>query len=143
MLSGVFSVTGILRCRLTPVERVHRKGISLHGPGADIFIENMYRAEDRVLTKEISCMRFFLITSAIRSCAGNWCRGAASREVVCPNCAAYFGDALPCSSPRAGLATPANGSFFAAIHGAVKFHYIYRSSHSFDKPLSGPCDTDG
>ena len=24
-----------------------------------------------------------------------------------------------------------NGSFFAAIHGTVKFHYIYRSSHSF------------
>ncbi len=24
-----------------------------------------------------------------------------------------------------------NGSFFAAIHGTVKFHYLYRSSHSF------------
>jgi cellulose synthase/poly-beta-1,6-N-acetylglucosamine synthase-like glycosyltransferase len=24
-----------------------------------------------------------------------------------------------------------NGSFFAAIHGTVKFHYIYRSSHTF------------
>lgn len=24
-----------------------------------------------------------------------------------------------------------NGSFFAAIHSTVKFHYIYRSSHSF------------
>jgi chitin synthase len=24
-----------------------------------------------------------------------------------------------------------NGSFFAAIHSVVHFHYIYRSSHSF------------
>lgn len=24
-----------------------------------------------------------------------------------------------------------NGSFFASIHGTVKFHYIYRSSHTF------------
>jgi len=24
-----------------------------------------------------------------------------------------------------------NGSFFAAIHSTVKFHYIYRSSHTF------------
>ncbi|KAH8979070.1 putative chitin synthase 2 [Lactarius akahatsu] len=35
-----------------------------------------------------------------------------------------------------------NGSFFVAIHGADKFHYIYRSSHSFDKPLHGACDTE-
>ncbi|KAH9073623.1 hypothetical protein EDB83DRAFT_85318 [Lactarius deliciosus] len=28
-----------------------------------------------------------------------------------------------------------NGSFFVAIHGTVKLHYIYRSSHSF-KPKS-------
>lgn len=24
-----------------------------------------------------------------------------------------------------------NGSFFASIHGTVKFHYLYRSSHTF------------
>ena len=26
-----------------------------------------------------------------------------------------------------------NGSFLAAIHGIVKFHYIYRSSHSYTR----------
>jgi hypothetical protein len=49
-----------------------------HGAGADIFTANMYLAEDRV-RNSIYTLRAFLMTSAIRFCAGNWYRSAAGR----------------------------------------------------------------
>ncbi|KAH9970285.1 glycosyltransferase family 2 protein [Lactifluus volemus] len=89
-------------------------GETMHGAGADIFTANMYLAEDRILCWELVSKR-----------GGSW---------VLHYVKSAYGvtdtpDQVPelVSQRRRWL----NGSFFAAIHGTVKFHYIYRSSHSF------------
>ncbi|KAF8259401.1 chitin synthase-domain-containing protein [Lactarius quietus] len=89
-------------------------GETLHGAGADIFTANMYLAEDRILCWELVSKR-----------GGSW---------VLHYVKSAYGvtdtpDQVPelVSQRRRWL----NGSFFAAIHGTVKFHYLYRSSHSF------------
>lgn len=89
-------------------------GETLHGAGADIFTANMYLAEDRILCWELVSKR-----------GGSW----VLHYVKSAYAVTDTPDQVPelVSQRRRWL----NGSFFAAIHGTVKFHYIYRSSHSF------------
>ncbi|PKI83244.1 chitin synthase [Malassezia vespertilionis] len=91
------------------------EGEKLHGGAgnADIFTSNMYLAEDRILCWE-------LVTK--RNCA--WILryvSSAQAETDVPH-------EIPelIAQRRRWL----NGSFFAAIHSAIKFTYIYRSTHS-------------
>ncbi|KAH9964997.1 glycosyltransferase family 2 protein [Russula dissimulans] len=89
-------------------------GETLHGAGADIFTANMYLAEDRILCWELVSKR-----------EGAW----VLHYVKSAYAVTDTPDQVPelVSQRRRWL----NGSFFAAIHGTVKFHYIYRSSHTF------------
>ncbi|KAI0250489.1 glycosyltransferase family 2 protein [Lactifluus subvellereus] len=89
-------------------------GETMHGAGADIFTANMYLAEDRILCWELVSKR-----------GGSW----VLHYVKSAYAVTDTPDQVPelVSQRRRWL----NGSFFAAIHGTVKFHYIYRSSHSF------------
>ena len=89
-------------------------GEKLHGSDAGIFEANMYLAEDRILCWELVSKR---------GCA--WVLHyvkSAFAETDVP-------DQVPelISQRRRWL----NGSFFAAVHSTVHFHYIYRSSHTF------------
>ncbi|KAI0738834.1 glycosyltransferase family 2 protein [Daedaleopsis nitida] len=89
-------------------------GETMHGAGADIFTANMYLAEDRILCWE-------LVSKRNESWILHYVKSAYAVTDV--------PDQVPelISQRRRWL----NGSFFAAIHSIVKFHYIYRSSHSF------------
>nr|VWO98184.1 Uncharacterized protein [Ganoderma boninense] len=89
-------------------------GEKMHGAGADIFTANMYLAEDRILCWE-------LVSKRNQSWILHYVKSAYAVTDV--------PDQVPelISQRRRWL----NGSFFAAIHSTVKFHYIYRSSHSF------------
>jgi chitin synthase len=93
-------------------------GEKMHGAGADIFTAIMYLAEDRILCWELVSKR-----------GGSWILHyvkSAYAETDVP-------DQVPelISQRRRWL----NGSFFAAIHSIVHFHYIYRSAHSFTRKL--------
>ncbi|TFY80015.1 hypothetical protein EWM64_g4002 [Hericium alpestre] len=89
-------------------------GETMHGAGADIFTANMYLAEDRILCWELVSKR-----------GGSW----VLHYVKSAYAVTDTPDQVPelVSQRRRWL----NGSFFAAIHSTVHFHYIYRSSHSF------------
>jgi len=89
-------------------------GETMHGAGADIFTANMYLAEDRILCWELVSKR-----------GGSWILHYVKSAYAVTD----VPDEVPelVSQRRRWL----NGSFFAAIHSTVKFHFIYRSSHSF------------
>lgn len=88
-------------------------GEKMHGAGADIFTANMYLAEDRILCWELVSKR-----------GGSWILHYVKSAYAVTD----VPDQVPelVSQRRRWL----NGSFFAAIHSLVHFHYIYRSSHS-------------
>ncbi|KAI0345496.1 glycosyltransferase family 2 protein [Trametopsis cervina] len=89
-------------------------GEKMHGAGADIFTANMYLAEDRILCWELVSKR-----------GGAWILHYVKSAYAVTD----VPDQVPelVSQRRRWL----NGSFFAAIHSTVHFHYIYRSSHTF------------
>ncbi|RXW18195.1 hypothetical protein EST38_g7654 [Candolleomyces aberdarensis] len=89
-------------------------GETMHGAGADIFTANMYLAEDRILCWELVSKR-----------GGSW----TLHYVKSAYAVTDVPDQVPelISQRRRWL----NGSFFAAVHSVVHFHYLYRSSHSF------------
>ncbi|KAL0960546.1 hypothetical protein HGRIS_005585 [Hohenbuehelia grisea] len=89
-------------------------GEKMHGAGADIFTANMYLAEDRILCWELVSKR-----------GGSW----VLHYVKSAYAVTDVPDQVPelISQRRRWL----NGSFFAAVHSTVHFHYIYRSAHSF------------
>ncbi|CAL1713774.1 unnamed protein product [Somion occarium] len=89
-------------------------GETLHGAGADIFTANMYLAEDRILCWELVSKR-----------GGSWILHYVKSAYAVTDVPDQVPELI--SQRRRWL----NGSFFAAIHSTVKFHYIYRSSHSF------------
>ncbi|KAH8979068.1 glycosyltransferase family 2 protein [Lactarius akahatsu] len=89
-------------------------GETLHGAGADIFTANMYLAEDRILCWELVSKR-----------GGSWVLYYVKSAYAVTDTLDQVPELV--SQRRTWL----NGSFFAAIHGTVKFHYIYCSSHSF------------
>ncbi|KAG2361949.1 glycosyltransferase family 2 protein [Suillus spraguei] len=89
-------------------------GEKMHGAGADIFTANMYLAEDRILCWELVSKRgASWILHYVKSAYGVTDVPDQVPELI--------------SQRRRWL----NGSFFAAIHSTVHFHYLYRSSHSF------------
>ncbi|KAH8082444.1 glycosyltransferase family 2 protein [Cristinia sonorae] len=89
-------------------------GEKMHGAGADIFTANMYLAEDRILCWELVSKR-----------GGAWILHYVKSAYAVTDVPDQVPELI--SQRRRWL----NGSFFAAIHSTVKFHYIYRSSHSF------------
>ncbi|KAH9992907.1 glycosyltransferase family 2 protein [Russula vinacea] len=92
-------------------------GEKMHGAGADIFTANMYLAEDRILCWELVSKR-----------GGAWVLHYVKSAYAVTDTRIRCVPEL-ISQRRRWL----NGSFFAAIHSTVKFHYIYRSSHSFGR----------
>jgi len=89
-------------------------GEKMHGAGADIFTANMYLAEDRILCWELVTKR-----------GGSWILHYVKSSYAVTDVPNEVPELI--SQRRRWL----NGSFFAAIHSVVHFHYIYRSSHSF------------
>jgi chitin synthase len=89
-------------------------GETMHGAGADIFTANMYLAEDRILCWELVSKR-----------GGSWTLHYVKSAYAITDVPDQVPELI--SQRRRWL----NGSFFAAIHSVVHFHYIYRSSHSF------------
>ncbi|KAI0698106.1 glycosyltransferase family 2 protein [Cytidiella melzeri] len=89
-------------------------GEKMHGAGADIFTANMYLAEDRILCWELVSKR-----------GGAWILHYVKSAYAVTDVPDQVPELI--SQRRRWL----NGSFFAAIHSVVHFHYIYRSSHSF------------
>ncbi|KLO11794.1 glycosyltransferase family 2 protein [Schizopora paradoxa] len=89
-------------------------GEKMHGAGADIFTANMYLAEDRILCWELVSKR-----------GGSWILHYVKSAYAVTDVPDQVPELI--SQRRRWL----NGSFFAAIHSTLKFHYIYRSSHSF------------
>ncbi|KAH7913366.1 glycosyltransferase family 2 protein [Hygrophoropsis aurantiaca] len=89
-------------------------GEKMHGAGADIFTANMYLAEDRILCWELVSKR-----------GGSWILHYVKSAYAVTDVPDQVPELI--SQRRRWL----NGSFFAAIHSTVHFHYIYRSSHSF------------
>ncbi|KZV65081.1 glycosyltransferase family 2 protein [Peniophora sp. CONT] len=89
-------------------------GETMHGAGADIFTANMYLAEDRILCWELVSKR-----------GGAWLLHYVKSAYAITDTPDQVPELV--SQRRRWL----NGSFFAAIHSTFKFHYIYRSSHSF------------
>ncbi|VDB96624.1 unnamed protein product [Peniophora sp. CBMAI 1063] len=89
-------------------------GETMHGAGADIFTANMYLAEDRILCWELVSKR-----------GGAWLLHYVKSAYAVTDTPDQVPELV--SQRRRWL----NGSFFAAIHSTFKFHYIYRSSHSF------------
>ncbi|KZT69531.1 glycosyltransferase family 2 protein [Daedalea quercina L-15889] len=89
-------------------------GEKMHGAGADIFTANMYLAEDRILCWELVSKR-----------GGSWLLHYVKSAYAVTDVPDQVPELI--SQRRRWL----NGSFFASIHGTVKFHYIYRSSHTF------------
>ncbi|GMM38560.1 hypothetical protein DASC09_058990 [Saccharomycopsis crataegensis] len=96
------------------------KGETLHNSEEkhDLFANNMYLAEDRILCFEIVTKR-----------NSNW----VLRYVNTAAAATDVPDTLPefISQRRRWL----NGSFFAAIYSVVHFNKIYRSSHSLPRKV--------
>ncbi|KAF8892782.1 chitin synthase-domain-containing protein [Gymnopilus junonius] len=88
--------------------------VGLHGAGADIFTANMYLAEDRILCWELVSKR-----------GGSWILHYVKSAYAVTDVPDQVPELI--SQRRRWL----NGSFFAAIHSTVHFHYIYRSSHTF------------
>ncbi|CCL99770.1 uncharacterized protein FIBRA_01792 [Fibroporia radiculosa] len=88
-------------------------GEKMHGAGADIFTANMYLAEDRILCWELVSKR-----------GGAWILHYVKSAYAVTDVPDQVPELI--SQRRRWL----NGSFFAGIHGTVKFHYIYRSSHT-------------
>lgn len=89
-------------------------GEKMHGAGADIFTANMYLAEDRILCWELVSKR-----------GGAWILHYVKSAYAVTDVPDQVPELI--SQRRRWL----NGSFFAAIHSTVHFHYLYRSSHSF------------
>lgn len=89
-------------------------GEKMHGAGADIFTANMYLAEDRILCWELVSKR-----------GGSWILHYVKSAYAVTDVPDQVPELI--SQRRRWL----NGSFFAAVHSVVHFHYIYRSSHSF------------
>ncbi|TFK48851.1 glycosyltransferase family 2 protein [Heliocybe sulcata] len=89
-------------------------GEKMHGAGADIFTANMYLAEDRILCWELVSKR-----------GGSWILHYVKSAYAITDVPDQVPELI--SQRRRWL----NGSFFAAIHSTVHFHYLYRSSHSF------------
>ncbi|KAH9073611.1 chitin synthase-domain-containing protein [Lactarius deliciosus] len=97
--------------------------VAKHGAGADIFTANMYRAEDRILCWELVSRR-----------SESW--------VLHYVKSAYAVTDTPDQVPElvSRRRRCHNGSFSAAIHSAVKFHYIYwtytgRRTVSINRPV--------
>ncbi|KAF7351028.1 Chitin synthase [Mycena sanguinolenta] len=88
-------------------------GEKMHGAGADIFTANMYLAEDRILCWELVSKR-----------GGSWILHYVKSAYAVTDVPDQVPELI--SQRRRWL----NGSFFAAVHSTVHFHYIYRSSHS-------------
>ena len=100
-----------------------------HGAGADIFTANMYLAEDRILCWELVSKR-----------GGAWIlhyvkSAYAVTDVPDQVRGSYFFFFI---NLKTNVKVPElisqrrrwlNGSFFAAVHSIVHFHYLYRSSH--------------
>ncbi|KIL61924.1 glycosyltransferase family 2 protein [Amanita muscaria Koide BX008] len=89
-------------------------GEKMHGAGADIFTANMYLAEDRILCWELVSKR-----------GGAWILHYVKSAYAVTDVPDQVPELI--SQRRRWL----NGSFFAAVHSVVHFHYIYRSAHSF------------
>ncbi|KAK2465800.1 hypothetical protein APHAL10511_002344 [Amanita phalloides] len=89
-------------------------GEKMHGAGADIFTANMYLAEDRILCWELVSKR-----------GGSWILHYVKSAFAVTDVPDQVPELI--SQRRRWL----NGSFFAAVHSVVHFHYIYRSAHSF------------
>lgn len=89
-------------------------GEKMHGAGADIFTANMYLAEDRILCWELVSKR-----------GGAWILHYVKSAYAITDVPDQVPELI--SQRRRWL----NGSFFAAIHSVVHFHYIYRSAHTF------------
>ncbi|KAJ7599620.1 glycosyltransferase family 2 protein [Mycena floridula] len=89
-------------------------GEKMHGAGADIFTANMYLAEDRILCWELVSKR-----------GGSWILHYVKSAYAVTDVPDTVAELV--SQRRRWL----NGSFFAALHSTVHFHYIYRSSHTF------------
>ncbi|KIK98524.1 glycosyltransferase family 2 protein [Paxillus rubicundulus Ve08.2h10] len=89
-------------------------GEKMHGAGADIFTANMYLAEDRILCWELVSKR-----------GASWILHYVKSAYAVTDVPDQVPELI--SQRRRWL----NGSFFAAIHSTVHFHYIYRSSHTF------------
>jgi chitin synthase len=122
-------------------------GEKMHGADADIFTANMYLAEDRVRALDrapgwaLIAPRFCAGSSSASAAARGCCTTSSQRtrsrtsltrqaaRPVHPPHAAHARAQVPelISQRRRWL----NGSFFAAVHSIVHFHYLYRSSHSF------------
>ncbi|CAK5281878.1 unnamed protein product [Mycena citricolor] len=88
-------------------------GEKMHGAGADIFTANMYLAEDRILCWELVSKR-----------GGSWILHYVKSAYAVTDVPDQVPELI--SQRRRWL----NGSFFAAVHSTVHFHYIYRSSHT-------------
>ncbi|KAF8959174.1 glycosyltransferase family 2 protein [Flammula alnicola] len=89
-------------------------GETMHGAGADIFTANMYLAEDRILCWELVSKR-----------GGSWILHYVKSAYAVTDVPDQVPELI--SQRRRWL----NGSFFAAVHSTVHFHYLYRSSHTF------------
>ncbi|KAI9462964.1 glycosyltransferase family 2 protein, partial [Boletus coccyginus] len=89
-------------------------GEKMHGAGADIFTANMYLAEDRILCWELVSKR-----------GGSWILHYVKSAYAVTDVPDQVPELI--SQRRRWL----NGSFFAAVHSTVHFHYLYRSSHTF------------
>ncbi|KAF8133385.1 glycosyltransferase family 2 protein [Boletus edulis] len=89
-------------------------GEKMHGAGADIFTANMYLAEDRILCWELVSKR-----------GGSWILHYVKSAYAVTDVPDQVPELI--SQRRRWL----NGSFFAAVHSTIHFHYIYRSSHTF------------
>jgi chitin synthase len=89
-------------------------GEKMHGAKADIFTANMYLAEDRILCWELVSKR-----------GGSWLLHYVKSAYGVTDVPDQVPELI--SQRRRWL----NGSFFAAVHSVVHFHYIYRSSHTF------------
>ncbi|KAG2124618.1 glycosyltransferase family 2 protein [Suillus clintonianus] len=89
-------------------------GEKMHGAGADIFTANMYLAEDRILCWELVSKR-----------GASWILHYVKSAYAVTDVPDQVPELI--SQRRRWL----NGSFFAAIHSTVHFHYLYRSSHTF------------
>ncbi|KAF9476207.1 glycosyltransferase family 2 protein [Pholiota conissans] len=89
-------------------------GETMHGAGADIFTANMYLAEDRILCWELVSKR-----------GGAWILHYVKSAYAVTDVPDQVPELI--SQRRRWL----NGSFFAAVHSTVHFHYLYRSSHTF------------
>ncbi|KAF8802201.1 glycosyltransferase family 2 protein [Phlegmacium glaucopus] len=87
-------------------------GETMHGAGADIFTANMYLAEDRILCWELVSKR-----------GGAWILHYVKSAYAVTDVPDQVPELI--SQRRRWL----NGSFFAAVHSIVHFHYLYRSSH--------------